>query len=108
MIRERFQSQYVVFECKNYSSFIRQAEIYSTEKYLYQRALRGFAVIISPKGPHKSALMAARGALREHGKLILSLSVEDICQLLQLKDAEQDYNGLLFDKIDEMLMKIER
>jgi len=53
-------------------------------------------------------MTAARGALREHGKLIVNLNVDDMCKLLALKDATQDYNGFLFDKIDTMLMKLER
>jgi hypothetical protein len=108
MIKERFHSQYVIFECKNYKDPIRQGEIYTTEKYLFQKALRSVAFIVAPSPAHESALAAARGALREHGKLIISLSVDDICKMLALKDATQDYNGFLFDKIDNMLMKLER
>ncbi|MDF0520644.1 restriction endonuclease [Bradyrhizobium yuanmingense] len=108
MIRERFQSEYVVFEFKNYSEQIRQGEIHTTEKYLYRTALRGVAFVLSRRAAHASALAAARGALREHGKLIINLSIEDVCSMLTLKDKGGDYNGYLFDKIDEMLMKIER
>jgi hypothetical protein len=108
MIKERFHSQYVIFECKNHKDPIRQGEIYTTEKYLYQKALRSAAFIISRELAHESALAAARGALREHGKLIVNLSVDDICKMLALKDATQDYNGFLFDKIDNMLMTLER
>lgn len=108
MIREQFHSQYVIFEYKNYSGPIKQGEIYTTEKYLYQRALRAVAFVVSRKHAHKSALSAARGALREHGKLIVNLSIDDICGLLHLRDADEDYNGVLFDKIDEMLLKLER
>jgi Holliday junction resolvase-like predicted endonuclease len=108
MIKDRFHSQYVIFECKNYVDPIRQGEIYTTEKYLHQKALRGVAFIISRKGAHESALSAARGALREHGKLIVNLSVDDVCEMLALKDATQDHNGFLFDKVDDMLMKLER
>jgi hypothetical protein len=108
MIKERFHSQYVIFECKNYVDPIRQGEIYTTEKYLYQKALRSVAFIVSRKLAHESALAAARGAIRENGKLIVSLSVDDICKMLALKDTAQDYNGFLFDKVDDMLMKLER
>jgi restriction endonuclease len=108
MVRERFHSQYVIFECKNYSDPIRQGEVYTTEKYLFLRALRSVAFIISRNGAHESALAASRGALRENGKLIVNLSMDDICALLALKDGAQDYNGFLFDKIDDMLMKLER
>lgn len=108
MLKERFQSQYVIFECKNYGNKIKQGEIYTTEKYLFLRALRSVAFLISRTGAHESALAAARGALREHGKLIVNLSVDELCEMLSLRDANGDYNGFLFDKIDQMLMKLER
>jgi hypothetical protein len=108
MLRERFQSQYVIFECKNYTEKIKQGEVYTTEKYLFLRALRSVAFIISRGDAHESALMAARGALREHGKLIVNLSIDDICEMLRLRDEIKEYNGYLFDKIDQMLMKLDR
>lgn len=108
MLREQFRCQYVIFECKNYTDGIRQGEIYTTEKYLFTKALRTVAFVISRTEPHESALAAARGALREHGKLIVNLSISDVCEMLDRKDAEQDYNGYLFERIDQMLMKLER
>jgi hypothetical protein len=103
-----FQSRYVIFELKNYGNRIKQGQIYTTEKYLYRTALRAIAMIISVKGPDDNALAAARGALREHGKLIVNLTVDDICKMLHLKDSGDDHNSVLVDLVDEMLRKLER
>lgn len=68
-----FSTKYIVFEFKNYEKLITQREIYTTEKYLYEKALRKVAIIISRNGADKHAEMAARGSLRESGKLIICL-----------------------------------
>jgi hypothetical protein len=71
-LKENFRTRYVLFEFKNYTEKIGQGQIYTTEKYLYPAALRGTAIIVSPKGPDENAEASARGALREHGKLTLN------------------------------------
>lgn len=57
-IKNYFNTKYIVFEFKNYEKEISQKEIYTTEKYLYEKALRRVAIIISRKGASKNALSA--------------------------------------------------
>ena len=71
-IVSQFHSRYIVFEFKNYRAKIKQGQIYTTEKYLFGNALRSMAIIISKNGADKNALAAARGALRESGKLMVN------------------------------------
>jgi hypothetical protein len=52
---------------------IGQAQVYSTEKYLYEKAKRKVGFLISRMGPSENAIVACQGAMREHGKLILNL-----------------------------------
>jgi hypothetical protein len=103
-----FKTWYVIFEFKNHTRYITQGEVYSTEKYLFVPAMRSVAFVISRKGADKNAKAVMRGALRETGKLILSLSLDDVCTMLKMKDAGDDPNTLLFERLDEMLMKLER
>jgi hypothetical protein len=105
----------VVFEFKFYGRQIGQREILTTEKYLYRGALRSTAIIISPQGAKKSALETARGALREHGKLILTLNTSQLCDMLRAKDGQTgpdrfpaDVENVLFEALDDMLMHIDR
>lgn len=104
-----FSTKYIVFEFKNYEKPITQREIYTTEKYLYEKALRKVAIIISRKGADKNAKMAARGSLRESGKLIICLSDEDLKAMLQIKkDGEKTTGGYLEGILDDMLMRLEK
>lgn len=103
-----FRTRYVVFEFKNYREKITQGEIHTTEKYLYPVALRGTAVIVSPDGPDNNAEASARGALRENGKLILNITVKDLCEMVDLRDDGKDPADVLSRQMDEMLLHIER
>lgn len=103
-----FRSWYVVFEFKNYSQRISQGQIHTTEKYLFRGAMRMVAFVVSRKGVDKNALAVTRGAVRESGKLIVHLSLDDIIRMLEMKDNNDDPNSFLFDLLDEMLMKLER
>lgn len=104
-----FSTKYIVFEFKNYEEPITQREIYTTEKYLYEKALRKVAIIISRNGADKNAKKAARGSLRESGKLIICLSDKDLKAMLQIKkEGEKTTGGYLEDILDDMLMRLEK
>jgi hypothetical protein len=103
-----FRTGYVVFEFKNYNEKIKQGQIYTTEKYLFAPAMRNTAIIISWNGADKNAERAARGSLRESGKLIINLTVPDICKMVQLKASGDDPNSIIADKVDTIMMTLER
>ena len=106
MLVQHYNSHFVVFEFKNYKDEIDQNLIYITEKYLFDAALRNVAIIISRKGFSKAAKFAAEGCLKEHGKLILSVTDEDLVKMLELKsDKAADY---LLDKLEDFLMGISK
>jgi hypothetical protein len=103
-----FRTRYVIFEFKNYSDQISQDQIYSTEKYLFTAALRSVAIIVARNGASESARNAIRGSLREQGKLILCISMEQLCEMLLKRDGGGDPTDLLYDELDELLMTIAR
>jgi hypothetical protein len=103
-----FRTRYVIFEFKNYTKPITQDEVYTTEKYLFTDALRSVAIIIARKGDSPSAQRAMRGSLREQGKLILCISMPELCALLRGYDNGEDPTNLLYSRMDEMLITIAR
>lgn len=108
LIKDTLKSRYVVFEFKNYTEKISQREIITTERYLYPTALRNCAVIISRQGASNNAKSVIQGAMREHGKLIISLDYDDISKMLMGKDNGDDPNVYLFEKVDEFLIGLGR
>lgn len=107
-IQRFFNTKYIVFEFKNYVNKITQKEIYTTEKYLYEKALRKVAVIISRKGADINAEKASRGCLRENGKLIICLSDADINNLIDIKSKAGIPGNELEAILDTMLMELEK
>lgn len=103
-----FNTKYIVFEFKNYKKQIKQAEIFTTEKYLYGIALRKIAILISVCGADENAKKAIRGSLREQGKLIMSLDNQDMINMLKMKKKNKDVTGYLSGKLDEILVELEK
>ena len=103
-----FKSKYIILEFKNYNDPITQAEIYTTDKYLYLKALRSVAIIVSCKGASKNAVKAMKGTLRENGKLILSISNDDLIEMIDIKMKHEFPADYLYDKLDKMLIDLEK
>ena len=102
------QSKYITFEFKNHTNQISQREIFTTERYLYPKAFRSCAVIISREGCNESAIRVIEGAMRDQGKLIISLTSQELCDMLTLKENGDDLNVYLFERLDNFLMKLGR
>ena len=108
MLERYFNSKYIIFEYKNYSKEITQAQVYTTVKYLYAKALRSVAILLSTEGADKHANIAIRGILREEGKLIITLSNRDLVTMLKMKQKDDDPADYLSEKLDALLIDLEK
>ena len=108
IIEKYFNSKYIIFEFKNYNEPVTQKEIYTTEKYLYSKALRRVGIIISAHGFDKNAYWAAKGCLRENGKLIILLDTKDLIEMNRIKMDREDPSNFLLDKLDNLLLELEK
>lgn len=108
IVSRHFNCRYITFEFKNYKKKIKQGEVLTTEKYLYLKALRSVAIIIAKNGADKNAKRTMKGALREHGKLILCLDTKDLENMLLKVRAGDDAQQLLTQELDRHLLTINR
>lgn len=108
LLSKSLQSRYVVFEFKNYEEPIKQGQILTTEKYLLERALRKTAIVMSRKGASEGALKMSQGAMRESGKLLITLSDEQVIEMLNKKDNGSDPSDYLFGIVDNFLLTLPR
>lgn len=105
---DHLNSRYVLFEFKNYASKIKQGQILTTEKYLLERGLRRVAIILTRKGADTHAIAMTQGAMREHGKLMLIVNDEKLCDMLHKKERGEDPTDSLFELADDFLLKLPR
>lgn len=108
ILERYFNSKYIIFEFKNYSEKITQKEVYTTEKYLYAKALRSVGIIIAANGYDENALWAAKGCLRENGKLIILLDTEDLIAMNEMEIDNEGPSGYLLNKLDDLLSELEK
>ena len=108
ILEKYFNSKYVIFEFKNYSEKITQKEIYTTERYLYAKALRSVAIIVSANGYEENAYWAAKGSLRENGKLIMLFDTKDLIAMNKMKIEQEDPANYLLDRLDDLLLNLEK
>ena len=87
---------------------IRQGQICTTEKYLFETALRKVAIIITRHGIDENGMRLAKGILRESGKLIIILNDEDIKEMIALYERGDKATCVLTKKLDEILTKLEK
>lgn len=107
-IIDHLDSRYVLFEFKNYSGKIKQGQILTTEKYLLERGLRRVAIIMTRVGADNHAIAMTQGAMREHGKLMLILNDEKVCEMLHMKERGEDPTDCLFEIADDFLLRLPR
>lgn len=103
-----FKSRYLLFEFKNYQDQISQNQIYTTEKYLFAKALRNIAIIISRNGASINALKASDGIIKENGKVILNLCDSGLYEMIKMKESGSDPTDFLFDLLDERLLQLSK
>lgn len=105
---EDFRTRHLLIEFKNYSDQIGANSVHITEKYLFPTALRSTAIILSHKGLSRPAQGAARGALRDAGKLFLDVTVEMLCEMLQAKDRGVSASQAMEIHLDQLLQSLGR
>lgn len=103
-----FNTRFILFEFKNYCDEFTQNEVHLTERYLYKSALRSVGIMISRFGPNAHAIQAAKGALRENGKLIFFLKDQDLKKLLEMVIRDDNPSDYLVGTLDDWLIGLSR
>jgi hypothetical protein len=75
---------------------------------LYTTALRSVAIIIARNGSSTRARSAATGALKETGKLILIISLHELCQMFNARDSGQDATAMMYSQLYALLSGMSR
>lgn len=99
LVRSEYTTRFVVAEFKNYCDPIGQAQVESIAQYLWRPAQRFFGLLVSRQQPSASATAQRRRKWLEEQKCIAFLTDEDLCEMVQLREASEQP----FDVIDAQL-----
>lgn len=108
IIEKFYKTKYILFEFKNYQTSIKQGQICTTEKYLFEAALRKVAIIISRHGIDENGKKLAEGILRESGKLIIVLNDTDLKRMIEFYIKGDKPTVVFTEKLDEILTRLEK
>lgn len=76
---------------------------------MYGTALRKVAILVSRSGYDVHALQAAKGSLRENGKLILCLTSDNLLEMAGIMTQGIDEPANVLSKIlDDLLIHLEK
>lgn len=75
---------------------------------LHAKALRSVAIIIAKNDYDDNSVWAVKGCLRENGKLIILLNIEDIKKMYKMKEENDDPSVYLMNKLDVLLLELEK
>jgi hypothetical protein len=105
-LRGRYNADHVVVDAKNYTDEIEKAEVLQLANYLSLHGPGQFGIVITRKGADHSALVTLREQWTVYSKLILVLSDDDMNQMLEAKDATDEADLLIRQKIEDFRLSI--
>jgi hypothetical protein len=105
-LRGRYGADHVVVDAKNYTDEVKKNEVLQLANYLSLRGPGHFGIIVTRKGGDNSALVTRREQWIMYGKLILVLNDDDIKQMLESKDASDEADLLIRQKIEDFRLSI--
>lgn len=110
MIENILNSKYLLFEFKNYKEKIEKDEIRQVESYLYEKALRKVAIILTRNGSSNSANEEIRKKLREQGKTIIVLNDSDVIDMINIWKSDDENNASIIfqEKLNNLYIHLEQ
>lgn len=64
--------------------------------------------MVAQNGYDENACWAAKWCLRENGKLLILLDTNDLIEMNKIKEKQEDSAEYLFDKLDNLLLDLEK
>jgi hypothetical protein len=105
-LRDKYFADYVVVDAKNYSRGIGKQEIIHVANYLSKHGTGLFALIMTRADPQESALYAIKNQWIQYDKLIVTLTDNDVLQMLTDDSVGNDPGELVRQKIEDFRLGI--
>lgn len=106
VIKQTYNGNYIIIECKNLTTRVTQEEIQDAAKYLNRKSTGLFAIVFSRQDPNANAKKKQVEEWNENQKMIITLNDDDVLSLIELYRTQDDPSLVIQQKIDEFIMMI--
>lgn len=103
-IFKRFDADFLIIDFKNYGDPVNSDVIEEVATYA-NRALGNFVIAVTRKGGGSAALAAQIRILRDRGTAVLTVSDEQMLEMIARKERGEEPEDVLEDLLDELLTK---
>ncbi len=102
-LSEEFGSRYVAIGFINHAEPAGHGDVLSAARHLHPRARRSIGILVARGGFDQGARRAAVEVLRDQGKLILLVSLQDLKEMLIARDAGDDYHDFFHERASDLM-----
>jgi len=101
-LQTSFSASHIIVDTKNYNDELPKDQVVITSKYFGAKKQGNFGLIISRRGPSKSAKREQIDRWLRHDEMIICLSDADLEEMMALKQAENEPEVVLSRLIREL------
>lgn len=105
-MREIYEAYYIVVDAKNYSKPLSKRPIIDIAYYLKPYGCGMFGIVVSRKGTNGASEHAIKEQWIGNKKMIVSLSDEDLIEMLEIKNNSGNPEAIIRKKIANFRMKL--
>ncbi len=98
-----FSSRYMTVSFVNGAEPAGYGEVHAAARHLHPKAQRSIAILVSRAGFDGGARRAAVEELRENGKLVLTVTLPDLREMLTARDGGDDYHDFFHERASELM-----
>ena len=98
-----FSSRYMTISFLNDGDSAGYAEIQTAARHLYPKANRSLGLVLARSGWEGAWRRGAIEQLRDHGKLLLTLGLQDLKDLLIARDCGDEYHDFFHERANDLM-----
>lgn len=102
-LTQDFDSRYMCIAFQNSAELAGHGDVLSAARHLHPKAKRSIGILVTRSGVDQGARRAAIEVLREHGKLILTVTLAELKELLIARDAGDEYHDFFHERACELM-----
>lgn len=98
-----FDSRYMSIAFQNAAELASYGDVLAAARHLHPKAKRSIGLLIARSGADQGARRGALEVLREQGKLIITVTLAELKELLIARDAGDEYHDFFHERASDLL-----